>query len=81
LNIYSEDLTRRKKEIATISYPAAGIYNLRASRREEKPEEGSRMSADASKSPGTQLAIGVDDKLSVGENFLYGLQHVSSSPP
>jgi len=34
------------------------------------------MSAEASKAQGTQLAIGVDDKLSVGENFLYGLQHV-----
>ena len=34
------------------------------------------MSAEVSKAQGTQLAIGVDDKLSLGENFLYGLQHV-----
>jgi xanthine/uracil permease len=34
------------------------------------------MSADASKASGTQLAIGVDDRLPVGENFLYGLHHV-----
>ena len=29
-----------------------------------------------SKSPFTSLVIGVDDKLSLGENILYGLQHV-----
>ena len=34
------------------------------------------MSENQGSAPITSLAIGVDDKISIGENFIYGLQHV-----